>query len=213
MDALDDRLDAARLHVAEDPALESAASELVRARLRDSRSTRRRIIVPVLAISLATVFAGGAAFAAAMNWGPWIVSDPDVVVSRTWYDGDGKRLGYCESRLTAADLPTPGSRAFREELAKVDIAAMEPDAATVAALLRSEDRLDDLERLLPEALFADPPSPFLDKAGRSDARILQDGLVSAVLKEAITRAFETTTDPNSFMLLSPAVTQCAEDLP
>lgn len=216
MDAIDERLDTARSRLEADPRLAAAARELMTARVRDQRR-RRRIAIPAISLGVAAVFAGGAAWAASA-WGPWIISDPDLVVSRTWYDVDGQRLGYCESRLEAIDVPTEGSRALLEALAAIDVSALAPDPGIVAELLAAQGRSDDFERLLPAEQRDDAPHEWaridVPSGPLSDARILQEGLLSSVSVATLERAFEhepkERSGQGSLIMLPYIATQCEE---
>lgn len=154
-----------------------------------SERTGRRPLRLVSAISLGAALAVGApvAVAAAMQWGPWtVVTEPDLVMARTWVDVEGTPLGSCESRLATEDLPEDARTDALAYFATLDVTVVEPDPDSVAASLNSVGRLGDIERLVENA----EPSDFnvshqgalLDADFYTDARILQEAMVRTVTR-------------------------------
>lgn len=191
----DARLQRAGQVTAADADLERVLNEVVD-QARPERTARRPLRL-VSAISLSAALAVGApvAVAAAMQWGPWtVVTEPDIVMARTWVDVDGAPLGSCESRLATMDLPEDARADTLAYFAALDVAAVEPDAEAVAAALNAVGRLGEIGRLVPGA----EPSDFevthhgalWDAAVYTDAYILQEALA-----RTITRGMTASVSP------------------
>jgi len=162
---------------------DEALRELVMSKMPHKRR-RRRFVLPVIALGGTLAFVGTGA-AIATQWAPWnYVPDEDIVISREWVDVDGRSLGECESRLAANELPADVLSAARSYLARLDTGSLDPDPEVVAALLVAVDRPDRLGDLVAGAEINDfdvtATGPTWDQEWWSDARILQDGLVSVV---------------------------------
>lgn len=177
-----------------------------------SERTGRRPLRLVSAISLGAALAVGApvAVAATMQWGPWaVVTEPDIVMARTWVDVEGAPLGSCESRLATVDLPEDARADSLAYFAALDVAAVEPDPDSVAGSLNAVGRLGDIGRLVEHA----EPSDFnvshqgalWDADVYTDARILQEAMV-----RTITRGMMASVSPANPGVFEAGVTMALE---
>ena len=187
------------------------------ARASDRRIRRGRVLVPALVVGALFTTVGGAAAANGLfNW--TYVFEPDISISRDWFDVNGAFLGSCESRLASGELPRDAHRVAADYLASVDIDAIVPDPEILAASLFAQGRIDDIGTLVPGA----QPSDFeLSHDGEpwdnplfTDARFMQDAFISTLFAgmsdavffehpelelDGVTASVEThcTTDPGS----------------
>ncbi len=163
-----------------------ALRELVMSRTVDGRQhRRRRVLLPALGLGGVLTVLLGAGAVVATQWGPWnYVQDEDIVIAREWVDVDGTSLGSCESRLAADELPADALNDARDYLAALDTESLDPDPEVVASLLVAVNRPDRMGQLIPGTQVSDydvtHTGPVWSQGWWSDARILQDGLVSTV---------------------------------
>lgn len=202
-DPLDARLrDAGR--VAIDDAATQEALHAVVAEARTARPRRRgRHLAPVVALGAVLVLAAPVAVAAT-QWGPWTLTDPDLVVARDWFALDGTPIGTCESRLETQELPDDVRADAEAYLASLDVATMDPDPEAVAAGLNSAGRLDEIGTLVEGAQPGDfdvrHEGELVDPAASPTERILQDALMHAIQRPLGSMMLEEHPEafPNGF---------------
>lgn len=187
-ESFDARLQRAGQVTAADAELERALSQVVD-QARPGRAGRRPLRL-VSAISLGAALAVGApvAVAAAMQWGPWtMVTEPDIVMARTWVDVEGAALGSCESRLAMVDLPADARAHALAYFSALDVAAVEPDTEAVAGGLNAVGRLGEVGRLVPGAQPSDfdvrHDGPLWSADTYTDARIMQEAMVRTISRD------------------------------
>lgn len=215
-DPLADRLASARVDLETRAEVLPALESLAAARAADGRrSHTRRTLVSAISVGAALTVTGAGAVAAT-QWGPWTyVEEPDVVIARDWTDVDGVYLGSCEARLAADAVPADALAAARDYLDSIDLATIEPDPERVAGDLNAVGRLDEVGRLIPGAIPTDFDVTLVGEQWPSeyftDARILHEGLVSAVfttMSDAVLAQWPELAEDG----LSAAVeTQCTTD--
>ena len=213
-DVLDSTLTSAGVAPTDDVRVTAALRALTDDRARASRSRRRRIVIPALSVGVACALLGTGAVAAS-QWGPWPnTPDPDIRIARDWTDVNGVNLGACESHIATVGLSLEAQTAARDYLASIDIDSLRPDTEMVANILLALGRPDDLGRLIEGADTADYD---LEHTGSTwtgewwtDARVLQDGLTSTVLKSLDEQMRADGFDVGD-ALASNIDTQCAND--
>ena len=218
-DELDQRLRDAGVMVDEvSPAVTEALDRLVAARVRSPRVGRRRRGA-TFAVSAGVVLAviGGGAVAAS-QWGPWrLVTEPDVVVSRSWTDATGTWLGDCETRIALEGLPDTVRSTAREYLESRDLDTLEPDPQAVAGALTAVGRADDLGRLLPSAADTEfdvgSSGELWPSEWWSDARILQEATTASLLHDLTEALFAAHPEETSGGIEALGETQCTTDPP
>ena len=218
MDDFEETLRRAGQPVLKDAEVRRALDDLTTARARAAGTRRTRLALPVL-IGSGALLLGGAGAVAATQFGPWtIVTDPDYVVARDWYDTEGTYLGSCESHVRVEhEAPDVRAEALRL-LSELDLTTLEPDPTSVALSLASwGGRLDDYSRLIggevPDPSIAelaplDAPAEVV--AFQSDARILQVGLLMTVHNEISAGLQAAGLDPD-FELTGEGEIQCTTD--
>lgn len=181
------------------------------------RKSRRSVVLPSIALG-GTLALVGAGAAIATQWAPWTyVPDEDIVIAREWVDVDGNPLGRCESRLATNELPSEALSAARSYLAGLDTDALEPEPEVVAALLTAVGRPDRLGSLVAGADISDfdvnATGPTWEQEWWSDARVLQEGLVSVVFSGMAERLVAQWPKLNSSDsdISSKVQTQCTTD--
>lgn len=216
-DSLDTLLSSADPARALRPASIDALSDLTAARTPTRSPQRRRVLVSALIVGALVTTAGGTAAASGLFDFSY-VTEPDISISRDWFDIDGVFLGSCESRLAANDLPGDVRLIAVTYLDAVDIDAIEPDPDVLAGSLFAQGRADDIAQLVEGAKASDfelshDGEPW-DNPMFTDARFMQDafihtlfaGMSNAVLAEhpeleleGITASVETrcSTDPGA----------------
>ena len=215
IDTLDDRLATARRAHAADPAVATALVALADGRAGEARRARhRRIVIPSIAVGTVLAFSGGAAVAA-LQWGPWDLTEPDLVVARDWTDVTGAYLGSCETRIAANTMPADALALARERLASIDLDTIAPDAEVIAGALTAVGRLDEVGRLIPGAQRSDfdvhHNSAAWPQEWYSDARILQDGLMMAVFADMAGGVLEQHPELMADGISASEETQCTTD--
>jgi hypothetical protein len=206
MDPLDKRLAEAGRFLRDEAELTSALVALGGARAEvGRRRRRRRLIVPVLAPAVALTLAGAGGVVAS-QWGPWHISDADIVITRHWSDVTGAELGTCQSRIRAAALPEDTRAEVRAYLDSVDVDVIEPAPEYVEYHLTMAGRPEDIGRLVKGA-HAEPVDAGGEESpgnGASDARVLQGALVQTLAHEMFLQA-------GVVELSSEIETQCSDD--
>jgi len=186
--SFDARLQRAGRVTPADAELEHVLNEVV-AQARPERTGRRPLrLVSVISLGAALAVGAPVAVAAAMQWGPWtMVTDPDIVMARTWFDVEGAPVGSCESRLATVDLPEDARADSLAYFAALDVAAVEPDPEAVAGGLNAVGRLGEVGRLVPDAQPSDfdvrHDGPLWSAGVYTDARILQEAMVRTITRD------------------------------
>lgn len=221
-DPLDDTLAEAGAFLKRDSDLDGALSTLAEARASEStadaspvKPRRRRRLAPVLAIGV-TLAVAGAGAVAANQWGPWTYvtdEDTDLVVARDWNDVNGTYLGSCESRMTVKEL-TPATRdVAKSYLDALDLNSVVLDVETVAGLLNSVGRIDELGSLIrgADASNLDLAGGSFDPDFYSNARILHTALTMQVHRNMVREIVATVPEADRGELVSAFETKCTTD--
>ncbi|MBB6389747.1 hypothetical protein [Microbacterium thalassium] len=184
MDELDERLRRARAGV-DDPAVAAALHALVEDRTHTA-PRHRRVLGPAIGIGAALVLVSGGTVAATEGI-LWNITDPDLVISRSWTDVEGTFLGTCETRVKADQFPTQEIQdAARDYLAALDIEHMAPNTEVLAGGLNSVGRLDDLPRLVaganPNDWDVTHVGDLITDPLYTDAWLMQDALAADAMQ-------------------------------
>lgn len=215
-DSLDDRLQDAGKVFTDNAEVSRSLADLLDARLAASPKSSRRRVASLAGAAGVLLAMTGAGAVAASQWGPWVtVTDPDVVLERSWTDAEGEWLGDCETRFAMEALPEEVRATAETWLSAQDLDALEPDPQSVAGTLNALGRLDELPRLLPGEQAADygvyHEGPLWSADWFSDARILQDATTSALSAELAAVIFEASPDLADGGIGSVVETQCTTD--
>ncbi len=195
-DELDRKLASAGTFLKSDPRLDSALADLASARAEDitakgaNRSTRLyRGSRLAATLSIGSVLAAGSVGAFAITqWGPWnYVTEPDLVVARSWTDVSGNYLGSCESHMAVDTLPANARKMAVDYFNALDVDSVSPDPEWIASELQAVGRLDTIGNFVAGATPADFETLGDGWTGPtivyfSDARIMQDALTQQVFK-------------------------------
>lgn len=215
-DPLDKRLAEAGQFLHDDPRLDESLAALTSARAEAKPARKRRSkLAPVLAIGAALAVASAGA-AAANQWGPWTYvsdDDTDLVIAREWTDVNGTYLGSCESRMTVKEL-TPATRdVAKSYLDALDLNNVILDVETVAGLLNSVGRIDELGSLIrgADASNLDLAGGSFDPDFYSNARILHTALTMQVHRDMAREIVATVPEADRGELVSAFEIQCTTD--
>lgn len=198
------------------PAVTDALDRLVAARVQSPHTARRRRVATYAASAGVVLAVVGGGAVAASQWGPWrYVTEPDVVVARSWTDSEGTWLGDCETRIALENLPEVARPTARSYLESQDLDALEPDPESVAGGLLAVGRPEDLSRLIPNA---DSDEFDITHTGElwpsdwwSDARILQDATTASLLRGLTETLFTAHPELGDQGIESIGETQCITD--
>ncbi len=187
-DPFDESLHRAGRVTIDDAATQQALRDAVGRTRSATPSRRSRRLAPAIALGAALALATPVAVTAAVQWGPWLhVTDPDLVLARSWTDVDGTALGTCESRWALEELPEDVRADFSAYFGSLDVDAIEPHAESVAATLNSHGRVEDIGRLVegarPDDFDVRHHGALLEGDALTDARALQEGLLTAVSRD------------------------------
>lgn len=211
-DDLDERLSAAAYRSQRDTDhITQAVHQLVDGRLSEARShgRRRGLLVPtVVAGGVLALLGTGAAVAT--QWAPWVAEadDPDVVLTRDWYDASGTFLGYCEGRIEVVHRDPDRASAARTYLATVNVDLLEPNLDWLAMALASQGELDRIGQLVNGA----DPSTFDDMGDLAPQEKVPDAdlLHNALMRTVLDRMHAAIDDPE---LSATGDVQCSTDSP
>lgn len=163
---------------------------------RPAARPRRRLFAAV-GVGAGLLLVGAPVAVAATVWGPWSF-EPQLVVERSWTDVAGTPLGTCASQFATTDLPDDALATALAHLDELDSDSATPEPEWVAAGLNGAGRLDEIGRLVEGAQPGDfdvrHEGALID---RSDARIMQDAMMSSVrrsLSQAIFAAHPELSD-------------------
>lgn len=210
--SFDTRLQRSGRVALQDADVEHALNEVIDHAKQARPARRPHRLVLAVSLSAALALAAPVAVAAAMQWAPWVVTEPDIVVTRSWVDVEGVNLGSCESRLAMEDLPEDAREDALAYFAALDVDAVEPDGQAVAAGLNGLGRLGEIGRLIPGAAPSDfdvtHHGPLLDAAFFTDVYLLQDGLM-VTITEGMTAEI-SPANPEAFQagVMVTSQTQC-----
>lgn len=210
-ESFETRLERAGGSVHRDAAVGESLTRMVEASL-PQRAAQRSRWVSGLGIGGLLLALGAPAAVAATVWGPWsIVTEPELVVERSWTDVEGTPLGTCASHFATEGLPADALETGLAYLESLDVDALTADPERVAAGLNSAGRLDEIGRL---AADAQPGDFDVRHEGalilESDARILQDAMMRSVSQDLAQVIFAEHAALGDAGIAMALETQCVE---